>query len=194
MFKGPFRFDARAHRYTVGARVVPGIHSVLKHAGYEQTDSPWFTPEHQARGSAIHLATLHHDLGQTVRLPAEWRGYFDAYLGLLAAVTCRWHKLEHPKVHRGLGCATIIDRVGTVNGRQAIVELKTGYPEPWHAIQLAGAHIIYNAPRPLNRLSGHARIAFYLQSDGRFRVREYDGTNDHDKFVRAVQGYWDERW
>lgn len=188
MLRGPFTFDAAAHRYAVGAVCVPGLHAVLRAGGHEEGGG-WFTQEHQARGAAVHAATLTYDLtGDVLVLPAAWAGYLAAYVALRAALRCRWRWAEHPRVHRRLRYASILDRVGRVNGHPAVVELKTGYPAPWHGVQLAGADGLLPGPTGVRK-----RYGFYLGADGRFVVREYTSAGDYIKFHAALARYWEGR-
>jgi hypothetical protein len=180
--RGPFRFDTERHVYTVGATVVPGTHTVLG------TRKTWLDEDYLARGKAVHAATLHYDLtGDVCALPEEWQPFLRAYVDLRASVSCKWRLLEQPKVHRLLRFATMIDRVGRVNGYEAVVELKTGAPDTFHGPQLAGADLLLpgggvHSPRQ--------RLGFYLFKDGRFRVKTYNNPADYVTFLNALQGYW----
>lgn len=188
MLTGPFRFDTERHEYTVGGIVVPGIHTVLKAGGLEP-EGTFYTAEHRERGKAVHLATLMHDLGDTsIELPDEWRPYFDAYLKFRAEVACKWRRLEHPKVHRRLRYATIIDREGLMSGRPAICEIKTGYPAPFHGPQLAGADMLLG-----RTLGARRRMAVYLRSDRTYKLQEYTEAADYHRFLQSVRTYWVER-
>lgn len=190
LLQGPFRFDHATHRYTVGDQEVPGIHAVLRTGGVER-GGPWLEdPAYRERGRAVHRATLAHDLGDDVRLAAEWRPFFDAYLAVLAALRCRWRYREHPRVHRRLRYASLLDAVGTVNGRPAVVEIKTGEADTFHGPQLAGADLLLPGG---GVRSPRARLAFYLRADGTFRVREYTSWGDYVVFTDALDAYWRER-
>lgn len=185
MLTGPFRFDTAAHSYSVGGVSVPGIHACLRAGGLEQ-GAPGFTQEHRDRGKAVHLATLRHDLGEIVPpLPETWQPFFDAYLLFRSEVACRWRKLEHPKVHRQLRYATIIDREGFVSGLPAVVELKTGGAAAFHGPQTAGADLLLSRTIGLRR-----RLVVYLRKDGSYRLREYADAADYHRFITCVHAYW----
>jgi hypothetical protein len=186
VLRGPFRFDTAAHAYAVGRVAVPGIHAVLLACGVEPTGARYYTPEARERGKAVHAATLLHDMGETsVRLPDAWAPFFDAYRLFRREAPCRWRRMEHPRVHRRLGYATIIDRWGQVSGRPAVVEIKTGGPAPFHGPQLAGADLLLGPARGLRR-----RLAVYLRADGSYKLVEYDTAADYHRFLGAVRDYW----
>jgi hypothetical protein len=183
--RGPFTFDTARHEYRVGQTRIPGIHAVLRAGGLEQ-GAPGYTDEHRARGKAVHEATLLHDMGErSIKLPERWMPFFNAYCLFRADVPCRWQRMEHPKVHRTLWYATIIDRAGLVSGRPACVEIKTGGPAPFHGPQLAGADLLLNKQRDTRR-----RLVIYLAANGRYRLVEYSDPADYARFLKAVQDYW----
>lgn len=185
--RGPFRFDPASHRYTVGARPVPGIHAVLRAGGVER-DLGFLSDEYRLRGKAVHAATLHWELtGDEPHLRPEWRPFFEAYRAFRQSLDCRWRWLEHPRVERRLGFASIIDREGTVNGGPAILEIKTGSPDNFHGPQLAGGDLLAGRfPRGARR-----RLAVYLAADGKFRLREYSDPADYLKFLAALERWWE---
>jgi hypothetical protein len=186
--RGPFRFDATTHTYTVGEMAVPGIHAVLRAGGLDQGWLP--EGDYLERGRMVHLVSLMYDLGaDSVVLPEQWQGYLQAYLRFRNEVSCRWTKMEHPKVHRSLRFATIIDRVGTVSGHPAVVEIKTGYPALFHGPQLAGADILLSGRV---RIGLRRRLAVYLLADGTYHLREYSESIDYQRFMDALGAYWGE--
>jgi hypothetical protein len=85
-----FTFDAGRHDYRIAGRVVPSISAILR-TTQEPIQQRWFTPEHRARGTAVHLATLMLDLGAVgadealAALRPEWRPYLRAYLDFVAS-------------------------------------------------------------------------------------------------------------
>jgi hypothetical protein len=185
---GPFRFCTATHTYTVGGVVVPGIHTVLRAGGVEQGGA-WFTQEARERGKAVHEASLLWDLGSPVVLREEWQPFLDAYIQFRREVPCRWRILEVPKLHRRLRYASIIDRAGTVSGRPAVVELKTGGPASFHGPQLAGADILLS---PQIRIGVRRRLAVYLRADGTYQLKEYADSADYFRFMDSVKAYWAE--
>ena len=186
---GPFTFDASSHVYRVGGIAVPGIHAVLRAGGIER-GAPNYTQEHRDRGKWVHQATLLMDLGEDRILSPEnpgWMAYFAAYEKFRAEVPVRWRKLEHPKVHRKLRYASIIDRAGLVSGRPAVLEIKTGGPAPFHGPQLAGADLLLSQSLSIGT---RRRLAVYLFADGTYQLREYTNPIDYKQFLRAVGDYW----
>lgn len=188
VLRGPFRFESAPHRYTVGGTLVPGVNAALRAGGLVQ-DLSFLSDEYRQRGKAVHAATLHYDLtGDYVVLPDDWQPYFTAYRRLREAVRCRWRQLEQPRVSRALRYASTPDRVGLVTGRQAVVEIKTGYAAPFHGPQLAGQDLLLPGG---GVRSPRRRLGFYLRRDGSFKVEEYTDPADYGQILRAVARWWE---
>lgn len=186
--RGPFRFHADPHCYTVGGVLVPGVNAALR-AGGEVADLSFLSDEYRRRGKAVHAATLHYDLtGEAPTLPEDWQPYLQAYVRLRETVRCRWRALEQPRVSRVHRYASTPDRVGTVTGVQAVVEIKTGYPAGFHGPQLAGQDLLL--PRGGVR-SPRRRLGFYLRRDGSYRVEEFTDPADYMTFLRALARWWE---
>lgn len=189
MLTGAFHFDTVAHVYTVGGVVIPGHTSVLADDDADAMDPDWFQPEHRARGSAVHAATLAWDLGDTpTPLPVEWQGFYRAYLAFRASVVCRFTLLETPRVSRTLRYAATIDRAGLVNTRETVLEIKTGGPAHFHGPQTAGQDLLLPGARGTRR-----RMVVYLSADGKFKLREYTSAGDYAVFLGALDRYWRRR-
>jgi hypothetical protein len=191
--RGPFRFDAQTHTYTVGGVAVPGIHAVLRAGGIEK-DLSFLNDYYLQRGRAVHEATMKLDLGSPLAmvengLSEEWHPFLHAYVQFRSDVTCRWTKVEQPVVHRTLRYATIVDRVGRVSGRPAVFEVKTGYPAEFHGPQLAGADILV-AGRV--HIGLRRRMAVYLTGDGTYKLKEYIDPADYSRFMQAIEQFWRE--
>lgn len=180
-----FSFDRHSHTYRDGARVVPGITSVLRAAGC--TDSEWVTEEALRRGTAVHAATLLLDLGDTPVLPLAWDGYLRAYVAFRRDIRCSWQEMEEPRISRLYGFAGTPDRVGLVAGRPALLELKTAQAASrvaWHGYQTAGQDLLMGGPRGVRQ-----RLVAYLLPDGRYRLREYRDSGDYLAFLEALRSY-----
>jgi hypothetical protein len=150
-----------------------------------------FDPIYLERGRVVHLATLRLDLGAPVTgvmagVEDAWHPFIVAYQIFRHEVRCRWKKMEHPKVHRRLRFASIIDRVGTVSGRPTVFEIKTGFPAPFHGPQLAAADILVTGRV---RLGLRRRLAVYLHADGTYKLQEYTDPADYTRFLQALATY-----
>ncbi len=162
-------FDAATHAYTdaTGRRLL-SVTEVIKAVGL--IDDRWFTEEATWRGSCVHALCEYEDKGtldeSTIDPAAE--GYLEAWR--------RWKKItgftpvqiEHPM--SGMGYAGTLDRVGLIGpATRAVVDLKTGAAQKWHALQLAGyAGFYYPYSRSMRRFTVR------LHEDGRYTTQEYE--------------------
>jgi hypothetical protein len=90
--------------------------------------------------------------------------------------------LEEPRGHAALGFAGTPDRVGTLNGRPTILEIKTGTEAGWHGLQTAAQDVL------LHRTYGrYQRKALYLGADGRPRLRSHADSGDYLRFFDALE-------
>lgn len=195
MMRGPFRFDVERHRYTVGGVEVPAVGTIVRWARVNAHDGPWMREEHRERGKAIHAASLALDIGaedaDTLlrRLPDAWRPYLQAYVNFRGTgKVFKWRRMEQPYVNRSLGFAGTPDRVGSMNGYAAILEIKTGHETDWHGLQTAGQDILLHRDWHLRR---YRRFVVYLHREGTFKLREHVDSGDYLRFLDALHRFHD---
>lgn len=79
--------------------------------------------------------------------------------------------------------AGTVDIDARIDHAQAVIEIKTGEPTPWHALQLAPYAYLLDGAKWMSR----QRLGLYLNLRGGFRLKEYDGVTDLDYFMRAFE-------
>jgi len=174
------RFDPAEHKYFLGEKELPSVTRVISSAGL--VDSQWFTEQAAMRGTYLHQATVlddKNDLDEESLHPliqpymAAWRKFKDE-----SSVV--FDLFEHPVHSEQWGYAGTLDRVGTLNGRSAIFDIKTGAQDRTHGLQLAAYKEALAWHTPL------ARFGIYLTDDGKYKVVEYKDTNDFKVFLAAL--------
>jgi len=121
-------FDEKKHQYTVDGVVYPSVTDILEHLtapGYGKVN-PAILEEAKQRGTAVHELTEAIDYG----MPPEeiedgLAGYALAYLRFLADYDVEWELIEHRFYEPIMGFCGTIDRVGKIDGIDAIVDIKT---------------------------------------------------------------------
>ncbi len=160
------------YRLSDGSPVI-SVTQTLNLAG--QIDSTWFTPEACLRGSLVHKITEDIDARRPHEIPEGVKGYLDGYQLFLAIVKPKYIGVEVKVTNPILKLGGQIDRVcAELFGATAIIDLKTGPPAKWHALQLAA----YRAMHPVA-----TRFALYLSKDGKYKLREYNDITDHRRFM-----------
>jgi len=180
-----FRFDPTAHAYTTDAGRVPSITQMLKAAGL--IDDTWFTQEACDRGTAVHDLTAAYDLGalDVESCTSPFRDYLLQHVTLTNLVKPEWQHIEVPFVHEQLRFGGRPDRVGRVFGSQSVVEVKSGPPDDWHAVQLALQAILV-APELSLPPELIQRFGFYITPE-RFRVEHYKDKRDFDRARKVIR-------
>lgn len=121
-------FDEATHTYLVdGAEVVPSVTTILgviTNTEYKGI-SPTVLEQAAKRGSLVHEYCQLYDYDA---LPEEDEygifGYVKAYADFVRDYRCKWEQIEAP-VYSTMGFAGTLDRAGLVEGKQAIVDIKT---------------------------------------------------------------------
>lgn len=165
-------FEPTGHVFRYNGTVLPSITQVLSSTGL--IHSEWFTEEAAWRGSVVHRCcelldegTLDEDTIDPVAAPylAAWKRFREAkYFGI--------HCRELP-LYSVEGYAGIPDRVITVDGSLAVIELKTGPVYPWVALQLAAQANFFERPTTFRR------IAVRLQPNGKPSIKEFPQSQFH---------------
>ena len=175
------------HRYTIDGVRVPSVTQVIKAAGY-MGNTAHYTDEARDRGTYVHKVTELHDLGTLVVAKVEeWAlPYLFAWRKFRADAGFVPEEIELIVGHPTLLYAGTLDRLGDYGGCNMLVDIKTGSPEPWHAIQ-ARAYA-----EPISGLC--PRMGVYLSADGKYKIVNHEGWHDWDAFRAALDTWkWKER-
>jgi len=174
-----FIFDPESHRYTVNGAEIPSVTQVLKEAGLTKEYSSMEAAE---RGTVVHLACECADLGINVTdLIVD--PYVTAWRRFRSETGFTHSDIENASWHPVYRYAGRIDRVGGANGKKIVLDIKSGAPEPWHALQLAAYAGLMAKPLAWERW------AVYLADDGSYSVREYPKAmhlQDFSTFLNAL--------
>lgn len=182
-----FHFDPVEHRYTtLDGATLPSITQMLHITGH--IDDRFYTEESSARGVAVHDLTAHYDLGalDPSTLVSSYKGYVLAHVAAMHALRPEFLSVEEPDAHPYFRFAGRPDRVAKIFSVKSIVEIKTGAPEPWHALQTALQAILvaWRGSLPPHL---HQRLAVYEKASGRFNVQHHRDRKDFDTAMRIIK-------
>ena len=177
-------FDALNHSYTEDKVSLPSVTTVLKAEGFY--NAKVFTDGSASRGTQVHLLTQQIDEGSTTLKSCS--------LHPLYAYALAWDKFLNDTGATILfcevmvggtdqGCAGTVDRIARIRGQEYVLDIKSGAPMPWHAIQLAGYK--YLLGKPLRRM------CVYLKDTGKYRANECKDRYDDTVWKAALISY---RW
>lgn len=172
-------FYDETHRYTVDGEEVPSVSELTRFISKEIYGeiSQSILDSAASRGTAVHKAAEALDKYGRVEVSDESLPYIKAYLSFLKEKKPEWEKIEWQVNNQTLYAGTI-DRYGTVNGKKAIVDLKTT------ANIDKGHRVLYTAAQNLYRMaieSDHPVEAIYilqLKKDETWRLYEIEVQNE----------------
>lgn len=186
-----FTFDPNEHRYFLDSVEIPGVTTVLKTVGL--AEHRFGFGEAQYRGLHVHsaceLLDLHDLDWHTIHPP--WRGYVDAYDHFLTDTGFAPELIEFQTYHPAYRFAGTLDRRGQLNGRNVLIDLKTGQPEDWWKFQLAGYKLLGQS-----KFADDDRYALQLNEDGTYKLHPLTGLIDTQVFLAALtltHYFWSKR-
>lgn len=148
-----------------------------------QTKRPWYTQAHAARGNRIHALTQCYDEtgiddseygSDEAMYMAAYRSFLEAAKGRLDIWGIERRFIADSPSGRYGGT---VDRLGfwefgdPVGPKPIVLDIKTGYEEEWHGVQLAAYALPHEA---------EAGACLYINKKGGYRITFYD----HDQLNR----------
>ncbi len=170
-------FDEKAHSYTVRGKAYPSVTQVLKDVGLIDTD--WFSDGGIERGIWVHTLCERADRpgnpeGGFILADGgldEYAGYTDAWETFKSMSGFCVLAIESPFYSERLGMAGRADRIGYLNGKLTILDIKSGVKQKWHGLQLAGYKLILE--RVLMTMAPIEVRGVYLKSSGKWTMQDY---------------------
>jgi len=179
-------FDPETHLYTTDyGSEVPSVTQRIRRGGLLGPAAQFYSVESADRGTAVHLACADRDHGRDVAdfLKGEFGGFLTSYIKWCEAMEPVWTSIETPSYSPRYETAGTADRVGTINGRPVVLDLKTGGKASWHGIQVAFYDLIYDDLPPRQR----RRIVLYLRSNGRMAQSvEFSSPYDYTQALALI--------
>ena len=188
-----FSFDADRHVYSVQGRPVPRVTQVLHAAGLGADYSmvpPQVVERKRTIGQFVHMATQYLDDGSLdlASVDPELELYLAAYQRFLRESGFQPQLIEHRVVGSigGMLCGGTVDRVGVMNGKLWIIDLKcVDRLYPGFAVQTAGYELLL--PKPLVPPFKYTRAVLRLRPDGSYKLSPpYNDPGDLDVFRAAL--------
>lgn len=170
-----------SHRYWMGARELLSVTTALRLA--DLVDAEWFTEASQLRGTYVHEACCLIDDEDFGCVDPALAGYVAGYEAFLREAKPEWAFIEHRVCDPALGYAGTLDRVGFLNGKWVLVDLKTGGDAPWHQVQTAAYARLMPQPSGVKP----DRFALYLRPDGTYRLTPFTDRADEPTFLAALR-------
>lgn len=173
------RFDPETHQYFIDDERVPSVTEILEGVGI--IDKRWYTEKGRDRGSAVHVATQYldeEDLDWSTVGP-EIEPYVRAYELFKEETKFQPVLIETSVFNREHRYGGTLDRTGILDGEKVLIDIKTGAPSKWAALQTAGYEICLE--------ERHARKVLQLKPNGKYKLRDYNNPEDTELFLAAAR-------
>jgi len=182
-------FVEETHQYFLGGVELPSVTTVIDSVLTDWSKIPRDTLEYaRQRGTAVHTACELWDLDDLDEdtLDPAIAPYLIAYRSFLVDSGFVPEVIEQRLVHRAFGFAGTLDRIGTLNGRRALIDLKsTEATVPSVGPQTAAYKAM--AETPGGKIDG--RYALLLRKNGTYRLIPCKDQSDWSIFMSALNIY-----
>lgn len=179
-------FNAEIHQYKYDGVVVPNVTNILDAMGAYDFGgaNPYQLKLARERGSAVHeLIELDYTYADGVdesTIDERLVGYFNAYRRARVELRMVAAEIEHCVYNPTYQYAGTRDFLGRIQGHDALVDFKTGYPQRATGPQLAA---YANCNKTTAKLP---RFGLYLEGDGTYELVPYKDRNDFAVFCAAL--------
>ena len=184
--------DEESHIYYVDGKEVPSVTTVLSPLSNVEYDkvNPSVLEQAAKRGTLVHSYTEMMDYDcDPDEVEYEVVGYLKAYKDFLRDYKPEWTRIECPvaKMDTDRAYAGTIDRVGRINGKLVIVDLKTlASPTKLNKFSVCVQTWAYDdALYDTYGEDAEGRYALYLKADGTYNFmdcEEYEEKYDIDPY------------
>lgn len=170
---------SKDHIYTVGDKVYPGVTTII-HDVYPSYPYPEGAAE---RGHHVHLATQlfdEDDLDNSSLDPIV-AGYLEGWKLFreeMAFVPTQIEMFVHNEVY---GYCGTLDRIGTMQGKLYLIDIKSGAKVFWHRIQTA-AYALCLPPDTVFK-----RASVYLSAEGKYKIDYYTNKQDYNDWLSTFR-------
>jgi hypothetical protein len=172
---------SKDHIYTVDGKVYPGVTTILGDV-YGRFPYPEGSAE---RGHHVHLATQLYDeddLDEATLDPLV-AGYLEGWKRFREEMDFQVKQIEL-KVHNSVyGYCGTLDRIGTMQGRLYLIDIKSGAKAFWHRIQTA-AYALCLPPDTVFK-----RASVYLSAEGKYKIDYYINKQDYHDWLSTYRVY-----
>ena len=174
------KFDAKAHTYTYNGKLVPSVTQIISAAGLsDYSDIPASILKVAADvGTDIHTACAEFDRGGSMPKNELLAEYVQGWAKFVRDFSAKWQYVEQFRYNARYGYAGTPDRLGYVNDRWTVIDIKTGAPAKWHRVQTAGYAMFSTSNIPY-------RMAVYLKPGG-YKIVEHKDKLDEQVFLSAL--------
>lgn len=122
-------FFDQGHKYTLDGEELPSVSELCRFLSREIYGdvAQWRLDQAADRGTAVHKATEALDKYGKVDVQDGILPYLQAYLSFRREHPAEWQKIEWQAYHQEDLVAGTMDRVGMLDGKSSVLDIKTSY-------------------------------------------------------------------
>ena len=183
---GKLEFDEAKHEYRLEGALLPSVTQVLKPLQDFSTIPEDILERSANFGTAVHLATalwdqndLDLDSVDVAIVP-----YLEAWKRFRDETKITFEAIETQVVSEKYRYAGTLDRIGFLNEKPTVIDIKTGLTNPLIGVQLAGYLVAWNETHVLKATK---RASVSLRKDGTYRLDWWEDKADWACFLALLQ-------
>lgn len=161
-------FYDQGHTYELDGEKIPSVSELTRFISREiyGTVSQYTLDNAAQRGTTVHKLCEALDKYGRIECPEDVSGYVMGYVSFIREHGPEWTYIEKPLYHPDKLYAGTIDRYGTLDGRRALVDIKTSHQiqKPLYTAQL-------NLYRKMIQEPVEALYILHLKGDGTYKLR-----------------------
>jgi len=160
-------FYDKSHTYVLDGEELPSVSEIIRFISREVYGTVGqYTLDNAAdRGSRVHKLCEALDKYGSCEVPEDLQGYIAAYVKFRKEHEVEWSRIEYASQHPNRKYAGTIDRMGTVDGRNSILDIKSScaVQKPLYTAQL-------NLYRMMYQQGMDALYILHLHKDGTYKL------------------------
>jgi len=179
-------FDAETHTYTLDGFRIPSVTEILSPLTAGKYPPNGTVEQAARRGSRIHELCALYDMDALPdEIEPETVPYLEAWAAFVRDWQPEWHFIETPLFDPCEWLAGTVDRIGLIDGRLAVVDIKTAQSLDRPArVSLACQLIAYGDLAEQNgiQICRDAALGVQLMKDGTYRLHRASDIMQKYKF------------
>ena len=185
---GKMTYDDDKHQYKLDGLILPSVTQIIQESGLinlEWVDRDLLEAKADL-GRKVHSATELNDTNNlnTKDLHPTLKLYLDSWIKFRTDYKFVLTEIELKLFHKLYRYAGRIDRVGLLNKKLILVDIKSGTEQKTSAIQTAGYELLYNQDKKKGDQIKE-RMIVYLNPEG-YKVIPNNNPNDKSVFLACL--------
>jgi hypothetical protein len=167
------------HKYTLDGEELPSVSELCRFISREvYGDVTQYTLDNAAdRGTRVHKACEALDLYGRVEVSDDILPYLQAYIKFRKEHAAKWDKVEYAAHHATDRYAGTLDRVGTVDEKNCILDIKTSYIVQ-KRLAIAQLNLYRRMMEQDSKWTADALYILHLNKAGEYRLHEFDRNDE----------------